>query len=142
LIETEDFPVKDLKDINRCRIYLGVFYIYNISTHDTQGITAWARKGRRDKGRNSSWAWSVQQRPTSWKAWKLSFEYLAPYGCVVLQLVDWLEQHHQYSEWYLDTEHNKLYHHSNCTWEQHSAHSRAHICFMTLATACDRPVRA
>jgi hypothetical protein len=66
LTETGDFFSKDLKDINRCRIYLRVFYISDISTLDGQGITAWAWKGRR--GRKSSWAWPVQQRPTSWKA--------------------------------------------------------------------------
>jgi hypothetical protein len=98
LTDTEDCSAKDLKDINRCRIYLRVFYVSDISTHDGQGITDWARKGRRDGGRKSSWAWPVQQRPTSWKAWKLALEYLALDGCVVPTLGDWLEQHHQQSE--------------------------------------------
>jgi hypothetical protein len=142
LTETEEFSAKDLKDINRCRIYLQVFYISDISTHDGQGITDWARKGRRDGGRKSSWAWPVQQRPTSWKAWELALDYLAPDGYVVPQLGDWLEQHHQHSEWYLDAEHNILYHHSTGTCEQHSAHSRARLRFTTLATTCDRPVRS
>jgi hypothetical protein len=94
LTETEEFSVKDLKYINRCRIYMWAFYISDISTHDGQGITDWARKGRRDGGRKLSWAWPVQQWPTSWKAWKLALEYLAPDGCVVPQLGDWLEHHH------------------------------------------------
>jgi hypothetical protein len=102
LTETDEFSAKDLKEINRCRIYLRVFYISDISTHDGQRITDWARKGRRDGGRKSSWAWPVQQRPTSWKAWKLALNSLAPDVCVVLQLGDWLEHHHQQSEWYLD----------------------------------------
>jgi hypothetical protein len=95
LTVTEEFSNKDLKDINLCRIYLQVFYISDISTHEVQGITDWARKGRRDGVRKSSWAWPVQQRPTSWKAWKLELDYLAPDGCVLPQLGDWLEQHHQ-----------------------------------------------
>jgi hypothetical protein len=80
--------------------------------------------------------------PTSWKARKLALEYLATDGCVVPKLGDWLEQHHQQSEWYLDAEHNILYHHSNGTWEQHSAYNMERLRFTTLATACDRPVRA
>jgi hypothetical protein len=56
LTETEEFSAKDLKDINRRRIYLQVFFVSYISTHDGQGITDWARKGRRDGGRKSSWA--------------------------------------------------------------------------------------
>jgi hypothetical protein len=35
-----------------------------------------------------------------------------------------------------------MYHHSNVTWEQHSAYKRALLRFTTLATAYDRPVRA
>jgi hypothetical protein len=95
LTETEEFTAKELKEINRCRIYLRVFYISDIASHGGQRITDRARKGRRDAGRKSSWAWPVQQRPTSWKAWKLALEYLAPDGCVISQLGDWLEQHHQ-----------------------------------------------
>jgi hypothetical protein len=116
LTETEEFSAKHLKDINCCRIYLRVFYISDISTHNGQGLTYWARKGRSDGGRKSSWAWPVQQRPILWKAWKLALDYLAKYGCVVPQLVHWLEQLHQQSEWYLDAEYNILYHHSNGTW--------------------------
>jgi hypothetical protein len=120
--------------------FLRVFYISYISTFNGQEITAWARS--RDGGRKSTWAWPVQQRPTSWKAWKLALKYLAPDGCVVPKLGEWLEQHHQQSEWYLDSDHNILYHHSNGTWEQHTSHSRARPCFATLATTCDRPASA
>jgi hypothetical protein len=56
LTETYEFSAKDLKEINRCRIYLQVFFISDISTHDGQLITDWERKGRRDRGRKSSWA--------------------------------------------------------------------------------------
>jgi hypothetical protein len=119
LIDTDEFSSKDLKEIDQRRIYLRVFFISDIFTHDGQRITDWARKGRRDGGSKSSWAWPVQQRPTSWKACKLTFYYLAPDGCVVSQLGDWFEQHHQQPEWYLDAEQNILYHHPHVTWEQH-----------------------
>jgi hypothetical protein len=108
LTKTEDFSANDLKDITRCRIYLRVFYITDISTHDGQGIKCLAWNGRRYGGRKSSWAWPVQQRPTLWRAWKLEIKYLAPDGCVVPQLGDWFEKHHQQSEWYLDVEQNIL----------------------------------
>jgi hypothetical protein len=49
-------------------------------------------------------AWPVQQRPTSWKAWKLALDHLAPDNCVIPQLGDWFEHHHQQYEWYLDAE--------------------------------------
>jgi hypothetical protein len=86
LTETEEFTATELKEINRCRIYLLVSYISDIASHDGQGIAEWARKGRRDAGRKLSWAWTVQQRPTSWKAWKLTLDHLVPENCVIPHL--------------------------------------------------------
>jgi hypothetical protein len=99
LTETEECTAKELKEINRCRIYLRVFYISDIASHGGQGIADWERKGRRDVGRKSSWAWPVHHRPTLWKAWKLALYHLAPDECVIPQLGDWFEQHRQQSEW-------------------------------------------
>jgi hypothetical protein len=44
LTETEDFTAKELKEINRCRIYLQVFYISDIASHDGKGIADWAER--------------------------------------------------------------------------------------------------
>jgi hypothetical protein len=142
LTETEEFTATELKEINRCRIYLRVFSISDIAYHDGQGISDWARKGRQDAGRKSSWAWPVQQRPTSWKAWKLAQYHLSPDNCVIQQLGDWFEQHHQQSEWYFDAEQNTLYQHSNILWEQHSVTNRARLRFSNHSTDCARPARA
>jgi hypothetical protein len=56
LTETGDFSAKNLREINRCRIYLRVFYISDISTFNGQEIASWARKERRYGGRKSTWA--------------------------------------------------------------------------------------
>jgi hypothetical protein len=142
LTETEEFTATELKEINRCRIYLRAFYISDIASHDGQGIAEWARKGRRDAGRKSSWAWPVQQRPTSWKSWKLALDRLAPGNCVIPKLGDWFEHHHQHSEWYFDAEHITLFHHSNGIWEQHAVTNRARLRFSNHSSACARPARA
>jgi hypothetical protein len=139
--ETEDFTGTELKEINRCRIYIRVFYISDIASHDGQGIAALTRKGRRDVGRKSSWAWPVQQQPTLWKAWKLALDHLAPDNCVIPQLGDWFEHHHQQSEWYFDAEQITLFHHSNGIWEQHSVTNRARLRFLNHSSACARPAR-
>jgi hypothetical protein len=140
--ETKEFTATELKEINRCRIYLRVFYIYDIASRDGQGIAEWARKGRRDAGRKSSWLWPVQQRPTSWKAWKSALDHLAPEYFVIPQLGDWLEHHHQHSEWYFDAEQITLFHHSKGIWEQHSVINRARLRFSNQSSACARPARA
>jgi hypothetical protein len=142
LTETEEFTAIELKEINRCRIYLWVFYISDIASCDGQGIADWERKGRWDAGRKSSRAWPVQQRPTAWKAWKLALDHLAPDNCVIPQLGDWFEQHHQQSEWYHDAEQNTFFHYSNGIWEQHSVTNRARLCFSNHSTECARPARA
>jgi hypothetical protein len=142
LTETEEFTATELKELNQCRIYLRVFYISDIASHDGQVITDWARKGQRDAGRKSSWGWPVQQRPTSWKAWKLALDDLAPDNCVIPQLGDLFEHHHQKSEWYFDAEQNTFYHHSNGIWEQHSVPNRARLRFSNHFTDCARPARA
>jgi hypothetical protein len=108
LTETEESTATELKEINRCMIYLRVFYISDIASHDGQGIAEWARKGRRDAGRKSS---------SSWKVWKLALDHLAPEYCVIPQLGDWFEHHHRHSEWYFDAEKITLFHHSNGIWE-------------------------
>jgi hypothetical protein len=55
---------------------------------------------------------------------------------------EWFKQHHQQSQWYLDSDQHVLYQHSNGTWEQITAQSRACLRFATLATALDKQVRA
>jgi hypothetical protein len=142
LTETEEFTATELKEIDRCRIYLRVFYISDIASHDRQGIAEWARKGRRYAGWKSLWAWPVQQRPTSWKAWKLALDHLAPEYYVIPQLGDWFEHHHQHSEWYFDAEQITLFHHSNGIWEKHAVNNRARLRFSNQSSACARPVRA
>jgi hypothetical protein len=142
LTETEEFTATELKEINLCRIYLRVFYISDIASHDGQGIAEWSRKGWRDAGRKSLWAWPVQQRPTSWKAWKLALDHLSPDECVIPQLGDWFEHHHQHSEWYLDAEQITLFHHSNGIWEKHTVNNRAWLRFSNQSSACARPARA
>jgi hypothetical protein len=142
LTETDEFTATELKEIDQCRIYLRVFYISDIASHDGKGIAEWARKGRQDAGSKSSWAWPVQQRPTSLKAWKLALDHLAPDNCVIPQLGDWLDHHHQQSEWYFDAEQITLFHHSNGIWEQHSVTNRARLRFSNHSSACARPARA
>jgi hypothetical protein len=122
------FTVKYLREINRCRIYLQAFYITDISTFEkSQHGRGREGKGRRDGGRKSTWTWPVKQRPTSWKTSKLVLKCLAPDVYVVQKLGEWFEQHHKKLEWYLESDHNVLYHHSNGTWEQHTAQSRARL---------------
>jgi hypothetical protein len=57
------FTAKEIKDINRCRMYLQAFYLWDIADIAGQYIETWAIKGKRDGTRHSKWEWSIQQQP-------------------------------------------------------------------------------
>jgi hypothetical protein len=59
------FSGKELQQINYCRIYLHVFFMYDIANVKGMDVEEWARKGKRQVGRKSEWEWPVQQRPVS-----------------------------------------------------------------------------
>jgi hypothetical protein len=72
----------------------------------------------------------------------LALDHLAPDNCVIPQLGDWFEQHHQQSEWYFDAEQNTLFHPSIGIWDQHCITNRARLRFSNHSTDCARPARA
>jgi hypothetical protein len=84
-------------------------------------IETWAISGKRQTTRMSAWAWSVQHRPTVWKAWKDAIEFLAPERTVTPTLGTWIKEHHQTQEWYYNAEDKTMYHHVNGQWEQRQA---------------------
>jgi hypothetical protein len=61
-----------LAAINRCRIYLWVFFLSDIVNIRGDTIEEWAINGERSNKRHSSWHWPVQQKPprTMWNKWK------------------------------------------------------------------------
>jgi hypothetical protein len=98
LIAPGRFTKKDLKEINYCCIYLQMFYLSNITNIKGNNIAAWAGRGQKQAGRQSTWEWPVQKRPIAWKAWKESLEYLAPDGYIGDPLGERKYDHHQIME--------------------------------------------
>jgi hypothetical protein len=54
LIASGRFTNKDLKEINYCRIYLQVFYLSDITNIKGNKIAAWAERGQKQSGRQST----------------------------------------------------------------------------------------
>jgi hypothetical protein len=111
LIASGIFKNKDLKEINYCCIYLQVLYLSDITNIKGNKIAAWAGRGQKKYGWQSTWEWPVQQIPIAWKAWKEALEYLAPDGDIGDFLGEWKSDHHQIMEWYFDGQSSALYHH-------------------------------
>jgi hypothetical protein len=98
LIASGRFTNKELKEIKKCRIYLQVFYLSDITNVKGNKIEAWVGRGQKQAGRQSTWEWSVQQRPIELKVWKEALEYLAPDGDIGDPLGEWKYDHHQIME--------------------------------------------
>jgi hypothetical protein len=89
------FTNKELKEVNYCRIYLQASDITNLEGNK---LEEWAIHGQRQVGRQSTWNWPIQQRPTSWKAWKMALEHLTPDGHIGEDIGDWRTQQHHIME--------------------------------------------
>jgi hypothetical protein len=63
-----------LIDINRCCVYLRVFFLSDIVNIQGDTIEEWAVNDEGTNARYSTWHWPVQQKPprTMWNKWKAS----------------------------------------------------------------------
>jgi hypothetical protein len=139
LIASGRFTNKDLKEINYCHIYLQVFYLSDITNIKGNKIAAWSGRGHTQSGSQSTWEWSVQQRPIAWKAWKAALEYLAPDGDIGDLLGEWKSDHRQIMERYLDAQINEMYHHIEGVWTRHDAMNIGRLRFRPEPHSCDEP---
>jgi hypothetical protein len=72
LIASGRFTNKELKEINYCRMYLDAFFISDITNLEGKKIEEWAGRGQKQVGHQSTWDWPIQQRPITWKSWKIA----------------------------------------------------------------------
>jgi hypothetical protein len=102
-----------MEDINRCIIYLQVFYLSDVTYIAGHHIEAWVIKGKRDGTMISKWEWSIQQRPptAAWKVWNKAIgEALTEEEDITHQLGGWYDGGgHQQTEWHLDAREGLLY---------------------------------
>jgi hypothetical protein len=75
----QDMTYSQVKDVNRCRIYLQVFHVSDITDLAGNTIEEWAKRGKRQSNRTSKWNWPVQQRPPAgaWKNWAIALQGIA-----------------------------------------------------------------
>jgi hypothetical protein len=112
---------KYLTEINRCRVYLRVFFLSDIVNIQGDTIYEWAIHGERNKTRHSMWHWPVQQKPprTMWNKWKAALiEVFNDETTLTAPMGDWLnKQNHQESEW-LSVQDKCIYRQNNGEWSQ------------------------
>jgi hypothetical protein len=116
---------KEMKDINRCRMYLQVFYLSDVTNIAGHHIEEWAIKVKQDGTRSSKWEWPIQQRPpmVARKVWnKVIGEAFIEEEDITHQLGEWYDEGgYQQTEWHLNAREGTLYRCKNGKWERHEA---------------------
>jgi hypothetical protein len=93
-----------LDSINRCRIYLQVITIADITSADGTYILPEVKLGQHPSGRKSTLQWPYQGRPAAsdWITWRNSLLLLENRGKLAQPLGDWTMQPHQIWHTFLD----------------------------------------
>jgi hypothetical protein len=137
---TQDMTDAQMKDVNRCRIYLQVFHTSDITDLAGNTIEDWAKQGKRQSNRTSKWNWPVQQRPPAgaWKNWTIVRQGIASDdGDLYSSLGSWKATPltHQTTEWNLDATSLSLFRHYEGVWTKHRAITYGRLRFELTGTA-------
>jgi hypothetical protein len=87
---------RDLADINRCRVYIRVFFLSDIVNIQGDTIEEWAITGARSNARRSTRHWPVQQKPprNMWNKWKAALRAVFNDETTLASpMGDWLHMH-------------------------------------------------
>jgi len=108
--------IGDLKVLNKCRNYLQVMSVSDITTGDGKTIAKNYMDGRKDTSRRSNFEWRDEPRP-GFNAWRLWAETIRSVFCksdigtkLVKPLGKWINEEYHDWEWYHEPSSNTLYH--------------------------------
>jgi hypothetical protein len=137
-------PDAQMKDINRRRIYLQVFYTSDIMNLAVNIIEEWAKQGKRQINRMSKWNWPLQQSPRvrALKNWANALQgIVSEDGDLYSSLGPWKAktQKHQMIEWNLDATTLSLFRHHEGVWTKHRAINYGRLRFELTGTATEEP---
>ena len=96
---------KEKQVVNRCRSFLQVLTLSDISTGDGNGISLCYYHGKRDVHRVSSYSWPNQRYPTKseWRIWRKCVDHVwasLPNQTFERPLGTWVHMSHQQWRWY------------------------------------------
>jgi hypothetical protein len=116
---TQGTTDSQMRDINRCRIYLQICYTSYIMDLAGNAIEEWAKQGERKANRMSKRNWHVQQRPPAgaWRNWTLALQGIASVdGDLDNSLGPWRVKvnTHQSTEWDYKLREAQVRNHGSC----------------------------
>jgi hypothetical protein len=113
-------PIDHLQSINRCRLYLQLINLSDMTSADGRYLIPQAVQGHRLKDRRSTLAWPTQQRPSraDWQIWSNALSPLSSSGVLIRPVDMCLRQSHQ--EWllYLDNNYNLFQSTGHREWQK------------------------
>jgi hypothetical protein len=128
-----NFTAKEMKDINRCIMYLQVFYLLDVTDIAGHHIEPWVIKGKRDGMMSSKWEWPIQQRPptAASKVWNMAIEEAFTEGeDITHQLGGWYDEGgHQQTELHLNAREGTLYRCKNGKCKRQEVKQRGRLRF-------------
>jgi hypothetical protein len=119
---------------------LQVFFLSDITDHIGGSIEDWIKQGHKQNSNSKwEWEWPVQQRPTSWKAWKQAVdEVLSCDGALTQHLGQWHIEHQRQQRWYLDCMARTLWQCDGGKWFQHAPITFVRLRFEPVGQEAER----
>jgi hypothetical protein len=105
------YKPKELALLNKCRVYLKVISLADITSADGEQIMPSYKLGLLSQDRKSTLNWPTQQRPgrESWKLWQNALQLLETGSRLTHPLANWVASPHQSWFYYMDTSSLTLY---------------------------------
>jgi hypothetical protein len=109
-----------LEALNRCRIFLQVLTLSDITSADGRQLIVPILNGNKLVDRRSNLTWPVQQRPppSDWRVWSSALSHLHKQGKLHTPLTTWTASSHQSWFWFMDpATHTLFYQASEASWQ-------------------------
>jgi hypothetical protein len=119
---TLKLSLKQLKRLNRCRVYLQVLFLSDISSAARTCILPCYRQGRRDPYRKSLLDWPHHPSPPrqDWVLWSQTLHHLEDRDKLSIQLGNWVAPSHQTWSSFIDPSTQIVYVCSKSSWTAYS----------------------
>lgn len=110
------FTPKEIRTINKCRIYLQVLTLADIYDSGGRNVCKHIREGHRLKERRSKYKWPYQVKPlkAEWRNWRKAIDIAWSRN---IQLGDWHHNRHQKFKWFHSISTDRVYHQRRLDWQ-------------------------
>jgi hypothetical protein len=90
--------------LNRCRLYMKVIHLSNITLADGKLILPDSKLGNRESLRQSKLDWPTQEKPppAAWQLWCNALGHFEHNNRLLVPLGDWIHPSHQLWDWFKD----------------------------------------